>query len=80
MRNEENDALRMDAKRYRWLRDKSESVHSFYLSVPVWFSNVQFRPQDVDGAIDASMTEELKQLPPSAGAQLQALMDSRGES
>ena len=49
----ENEALRKDAERYRWLRDKSEAVHQFYLSVPLWFTGVRFRPQDVDNAIDA---------------------------
>lgn len=30
----ENEALRKDAARYQWLRDKSESVHPFYLEHP----------------------------------------------
>lgn len=42
-----------DAERYRWIRDKSEAVHQFYLSVPLWFTGVRFRAQDVDKAIDA---------------------------
>lgn len=49
----ENEALRKDAERYQWLRDKSEAVHQFYLSVPLWFTGVRFRSQDVDNAIDA---------------------------
>ena len=49
----EVEALRKDAERYQWLRDKSEAVHQFYLSVPLWFKGVRFRPQDVDNAIDA---------------------------
>ncbi|WP_338576279.1 hypothetical protein V6L78_13085 [Pseudomonas canadensis] len=49
----ENEALRQDADRYQWLRDKSEAVHQFYLSVPLWFTGVRFRPQDADNAIDA---------------------------
>ncbi|MNJ60497.1 hypothetical protein D3C77_562350 [compost metagenome] len=53
--DERADVLERDAARYHWLRDKSESVHSFYLSVPVWFSGVRFRGQDVDSAIDANL-------------------------
>ena len=49
----ECEALRKEADRYRWLRDKSEAVHQFYLSVPLWFTGVRFRAQDVDEAIDA---------------------------
>ncbi|MBW8127507.1 MULTISPECIES: hypothetical protein [Pseudomonas] len=55
----ENKALRKDSDRYQWLRDKSEAVHQFYLSVPLWFTGVRFRAQDVDNAIDAmSMGEQ----------------------
>ena len=50
---QEVDGLRKDADRYQWLRDKSEAVHQFYLSVPLWFKGVRFRAQDVDKAIDA---------------------------
>ena len=49
----ENEALRKDSDRYQWLRDKSEAVHQFYLSVPLWFTGIRFRAQDVDNAIDA---------------------------
>ena len=49
----ENKRLRKDADRYQWLRDKSEAVHQFYLSVPLWFKGVRFRAQDVDKAIVA---------------------------
>jgi hypothetical protein len=49
----ENEALRKNAERYQRLRDKSEAVHQFYLSVPLWFTGVRFRSQDVDNAIDA---------------------------
>jgi hypothetical protein len=42
----EVEGLRKDSGRYRWLRDKSESVHQFFLGV-------RFRAQDVDKAIDA---------------------------
>lgn len=49
----EVEALRKDSDRYQWLRDKSESVHQFYLSVPLWFTGVHFRAQDVDKSIDA---------------------------
>ncbi|SOS34721.1 hypothetical protein CFBP6411_03364 [Pseudomonas syringae group genomosp. 3] len=50
----EIQALREDADRYRWLRDKSESGHSFYLSVPLWLSGIRFRKEDVDAGIDAA--------------------------
>lgn len=51
--HEHVEALRKDAGRYQWLRDKSQAVHQFYLSVPLWFTGVRFRTQDVDNAIDA---------------------------
>lgn len=51
----EIQALRKDAERYRWLRDKSESGHSFYLSVPLWLSGIRFRKEDVDTGIDTAM-------------------------
>lgn len=51
----ECEKLRKDAERYRWLRDKSESLHSFYLSTPVWMTGVRFRPENVDSTIDAAM-------------------------
>lgn len=51
------DALRKDAERYRWLRDKSESVHQFYLSTPIWFTGVKFTPENVDSTIDTAMVE-----------------------
>lgn len=54
----ENETLRKDAERYRWLRDKSESVHQFYLSTPVWFTGVKFIPDNVDNTIDAAMAPE----------------------
>lgn len=53
------EALRKDADRYRWLRDKSESLHSFYLSTPIWMTGVRFRQEDVDRSIDTSMTGEV---------------------
>ena len=53
----ECEKLRRDAERYRWLRDKSESLHSFYLSTPVWMTGVRFRPENVDRTIDAAMQE-----------------------
>lgn len=49
--------LRKDAERYRWLRDKSESLHSFYLSTPVWMTGVRFHPENVDSTIDAAIQE-----------------------
>lgn len=54
----ENEALRKDADRYRWLRDESESVHQFYLSTPIWFTGVKFSKENVDSTIDAAMREE----------------------
>jgi hypothetical protein len=51
----EIQALRKEAERYRWLRDKSESGHSFYLSVPLWLSGIRFRKEDVDTGIDTAM-------------------------
>jgi hypothetical protein len=47
------EAYRKNAERYQWLRDKSQAVHQFYLSVPLWFTGVRFRAQDVDEVIDA---------------------------
>lgn len=54
----EESELRKDAERYRWLRDKSESVHQFYLSTPIWFTGVKFSKENVDSTIDATMTKE----------------------
>ena len=54
----ENEALRKDAERYRWLRDSSESIHQFYLSTPIWFTGVKFSKENVDSTIDAAMREE----------------------
>ena len=51
----EIQALRQEADRYRWLRDKSESGNSFYLSVPLWLSGIRFRKEDVDAGIDLAM-------------------------
>ncbi|VVN80897.1 hypothetical protein [Pseudomonas fluorescens] len=51
----EIQALRKDSARYQWLRDKSESGHSFYLSVPLWLSGIRFRKEDVDAGIDTAM-------------------------
>lgn len=53
--SDECESLRKDADRYQWLRDKSESVHQFYLSTPIWFAGVRFRKEDVDNSIDAAM-------------------------
>jgi hypothetical protein len=44
-----------DAERYRWLRDKSEPPHNFYLSVPVEFHGVRYQPHEVDAYIDAAI-------------------------
>src|SRR5690606_9068767 len=51
----ECERLRKEAERYRWLRDKSVSLHSFYLSTPMWMTGVRFRPENVDSTIDAAM-------------------------
>lgn len=45
----EVDALRKDAKRYRWLRDKCNHVH---VGVHIQFSSNE---RDADAAIDAAM-------------------------
>lgn len=55
----EVESLRKDAERYRWLRDKSESLHSFYLSTPIWMTGVRFRQVDVDRSIDTAMAGEV---------------------
>lgn len=52
----EVEALRKNSDRYQWLRDKSESVHQFYLSTPIWFTGVKFSKENVDSTIDAAMT------------------------
>lgn len=49
--------LRKDAKRYQWLRDKSEALHSFYLSVPIWMTGVKFKKESVDISIDAAIKQ-----------------------
>ena len=51
-----NAELEKNAARYIWLRDKSESVHQFYLSTPIWFTGVKFNQESVDSAIDAAIT------------------------
>jgi hypothetical protein len=56
--DEEIEALRKDAERYRWLRDKSESIHQFYMSTPIWFTGVKFSKENVDRTIDAAMNRE----------------------
>lgn len=50
-----NSELEKNAARYIWLRDKSESVHQFYLSTPIWFTGVKFNPENVDRTIDAAL-------------------------
>ncbi len=52
------DACIADAERYQWLRDKSEAVHSFYLSTPIWMTGVRVRQVDVDRSIDAARALE----------------------
>ena len=53
----EVEQLRVDAERYRWLRDKSVPPHNFYLSVPIEFADVRYQTQDVDAYIDAARKE-----------------------
>lgn len=48
------EALRADAKRYRWLRDISVPPHNFYLSVPIEFDGVKYSRAEVDATIDAA--------------------------
>ena len=55
---DEQQAMRKDAKRYRWLRDKSEAVHNFYISVPLWFKNVTVERESVDAYIDSAISQE----------------------
>lgn len=50
-----NEQDRLDAARYRWLRDNSVPPHNFYLSVPVEFDGVKYTPQEVDSYIDAAI-------------------------
>jgi len=50
MSTEESDKL--DAARYRWLRDHSVPPHNFYLSVPAEFAFVRYTSEDVDAYID----------------------------
>lgn len=55
----EQDAL--DAARYRWLRDESEPPHNFYISVPVEFHGIRYKPHEVDASIDAALASQTKQ-------------------
>lgn len=55
-----------DAERYRWLRDKSESVHQFYLSTSIFLTGVKFSKDNVDATIDAAMAWEADQCPKSS--------------
>lgn len=50
--------LAADARRYKWLRDKSVPPHNFYLSVPVEFDGVRYTPHEVDAAIDAALEQK----------------------
>jgi len=47
--------LEADAARYRWLRDHSQSFHTFYLSVPIWMAGVSVNQEKVDRSIDAAI-------------------------
>jgi hypothetical protein len=46
---------RLDASRYRWLRDHSCPPHNFYVSVPDEFHGVRYAPVDVDAYIDEAI-------------------------
>jgi hypothetical protein len=49
-------AVRADAQRYRWLRDKSQpGICTFYLSVGNGLHGVRFTRETVDEAIDAQI-------------------------
>lgn len=51
--NEKRAALEANARRYEWLRDKSEpGICAFYLSVGKAFDGVKFKRETVDEAID----------------------------
>lgn len=53
-----NERDRLDAERYRWLRDKSEpGLCAFYLSVGMALHGVKFAPETVDSFIDAAMKD-----------------------
>lgn len=52
---EEYEALKKNAERYRWLRDKSEYGDDFYLSIPFESPRDTFKPHEVDEAIDHAM-------------------------
>jgi hypothetical protein len=47
--------LEADAARYRWLRDHSQSFHTFYLSVPIWMAGVSVNQEKVDRSIGAAI-------------------------
>jgi len=56
-----------DARRYRWLRDKSQSHHTFYLSVTRPFTGVNWQPGSVDQTIDDIMERERTTLDNTTG-------------
>lgn len=60
MSDKQPDALRADAERYRWLRDKSVPPHNFYISVPEEFHGVRYQPHEVDAYIDAAIAAAKK--------------------
>jgi hypothetical protein len=48
---------RVDAERYRWLRDVSEpGICAFYLSVGMAFKGVKFARETVDAALDEQIS------------------------
>jgi hypothetical protein len=53
----ELDALRKDAERYRWLRDKPIELPALGLDVATWSheSGEGLRGDDLDAAVDAEM-------------------------
>lgn len=58
----EAESLRTDAERYRWLRDKADSITVCnYTSDGEW---IPLHPQNIDSTIDAAMEADLHILPP----------------
>ncbi len=47
------EACKVDAERYRWLRDFSTDEALFYLSVHETYAEKRFKPAEVDAYIDA---------------------------
>lgn len=52
------DQDRLDAARYRWLRDVSAPPHNFYLSVPIEFDGIRYTRAEVDAYIDGARSRD----------------------